>query len=46
MAKFWLDDETTLAQNDGFPARDLRQIRRLVKRHRTAILAAWSEHCG
>ena len=44
-AKLWLDD-VTLAYNDGFNARDLRQVRRLVIAHRDRLVAAWEEHCG
>ncbi len=44
-AKFWLDG-TTLAFNEGFSARDLRQIRRLVIEHEGQLVTAWEEHCG
>ena len=46
IAKLWLDEDASLAQNDGFHGRELRQIRRLVKQHRRILLDAWSEHCG
>ncbi len=46
MAKLWLDEDASLAQNDGFDGRELRQIRRLVKQHRQDLLRAWSKHCG
>ena len=46
MAKLWLDEGASLAQNDGFSARELQRIRRLVQRHRQVLLDAWSDHCG
>jgi hypothetical protein len=46
MAKLWLDEDVSLAQNDGFDGRELRQIRRLVMQHRRDLLHAWSKHCG
>ena len=46
MAKLSLDEDASLAQNDGFDGRELRKIRRLVKQHRRTLLDAWSEHGG
>ena len=46
MAKLCLDEDASLAQNDGFNGRELRQIRRHVKQYRRTLLDAWSEHCG
>ena len=43
--KFWLQP-LGLANNDGFTARELNVIRRMIVTHRTAILEAWHEHCG
>ena len=43
--KFWLEP-LGLASNDGFRARELNAIRRMIVTHRTAILEAWHEHCG
>ena len=41
--KFWLQP-LGLARSEGFSARELRLIRRLIGGHRTAILEAWYEH--
>ena len=38
MARLWVDKDASLAQNDGFEGRELRNIRRLVKQHRRALL--------
>jgi hypothetical protein len=43
--KFWLQP-LSLARNHGFTAKELNIIRRLVLKHRAAILEAWREHCG
>ena len=45
LCKFWLEP-VTLAKNDGFSARELTQIRNLVKAHLTRIMEAWHEHCN
>jgi hypothetical protein len=39
-AKVWLDT-VVLANNGGFPARDLGDVLRLVRAHRGAFLEAW-----
>lgn len=43
--KFWLVP-LEIARNQGFGARELNVIRRLISAHLTAILEAWYEHCG
>ena len=43
--KFWLEP-LGLARNQGFGARELNVIRRLILTHRATILEAWHEHCG
>jgi hypothetical protein len=43
--KFWLQP-LGLANNDGFSARELNVIRRMIVTHREEILEAWHEHCG
>ena len=43
--KFWLEP-LGLARNQGFSARELNLIRRIIETHRAAILEAWDEHCG
>jgi hypothetical protein len=45
LCKFWLDP-LTLADNDGFSARELERIRQLVAATRKQIMEAWDEHCG
>ena len=45
LCKFWLEP-VMLANNDGFSARGLTQIRNLVKAHLTGIMEAWNEHCN
>jgi hypothetical protein len=43
--KFWLEP-AELARNDGFSARELNLIRRLIRANLTVILETWYEHCG
>lgn len=43
-AKFWLSPEVSLAYNEGFDARTLNRIRRLVEEHREHLERAWHEH--
>ncbi len=43
--KFWLRP-ISLAQNAGFGAHELNEIRRIIATHHDAILEAWHEHCG
>ena len=43
-AKFWLLPEIALAYNDGFNARTLNRIGKLVGRHRDDLESAWHEH--
>ena len=43
--KFWLEP-IELANNHGFRARDLNQIRAIIERHLGKIQEAWNEHCG
>ena len=45
ICKFWLEP-LRLASNDRFSARELNAIRRILERHRAAILEAWHDHCG
>lgn len=44
LCKFWLRP-VSLAKNDGFSARELNGIRRLVDENVNLILEAWREHC-
>jgi len=43
--KFWLEP-VELAQNHGFTARELNQIRAIIQEELTKIQEAWDEHCG
>ena len=36
----------TLAQNHGFSARELNQIRAIIQEELTKIQETWREHCG
>ena len=44
LCKFWLRP-VSLAKNEGFSARELNGIRRLVDENLDLILEAWREHC-
>jgi Domain of unknown function (DUF4160) len=44
-AKFWLQS-VSLAQNIGFPARELRKLQSMVIEHQTQLLEAWYEYFG
>ena len=43
--KFWLEP-LDLARNQGFNARELNIIRKLLWTHSAAIMETWYEHCG
>jgi len=42
-AKFWLRPEISIAYNDGFSARTLRELLSLVEAKRERIEKAWSD---
>lgn len=44
-AKFWLAP-IALTANHGFNGHELKEIERLVERHRAEFLEAWDEHLG
>jgi Domain of unknown function (DUF4160) len=44
-AKFWLLS-VSLAQNIGFPAKELRKLQSMVTEHQTQLLEAWYEYFG
>jgi hypothetical protein len=44
-AKFWLDP-VSLADNDGFRAKELREIERLIVAHLDVLRREWDEHCN
>jgi len=45
-ARFWLRPEISLAYNDGFNARTLRELLRLVEANREFIEKAWDDFFG
>ncbi|HEV8130620.1 MAG TPA: DUF4160 domain-containing protein [Acidobacteriota bacterium] len=45
ICKFWLEP-IVLAQNHGFSARELSQIRAAIQLNLAKIQEAWREHCG
>lgn len=44
-AKFWLQS-VSLAQNIGFPAKELRKLQSMVIDNQTQLLEAWYEYFG
>lgn len=45
LAKFWLGD-VSLASSKGFAAHELRELERLVTKHRNEFRESWDEHFG
>lgn len=45
IVKFWLEP-VSVAKNRGFAAHELRQIERLVVKHRVTLMEAWDEYFG
>jgi hypothetical protein len=43
-AKFWLFPTVQLAYNDGYDARTLRELSRIVEANRKRIERSWNEH--
>ena len=43
-AKFWLLPVVALAHNDGFNARTLNIVQRLVEKHRDELERSWNEY--
>ncbi len=43
-AKFWLHPDVGVAYNDGFDARDLNRLQRLVEDHRDDLERAWHDY--
>jgi len=43
--KFWLQP-VALSSNNGFSAKELNRIRRLIVENLEVILETWDEHCG
>ena len=42
-AKFWLRPEVRVAYNDGFDARNLRELLSIIETNRDRIERAWNE---
>lgn len=45
-AKFWLGPEVTVAYNDGYDARVLRELTQTVESNRERIERAWNDFFG
>ncbi len=45
VCKFWIEP-VALAQNHGFSAQELNQIRATIQTNLGRIQEAWHEHCG
>jgi Domain of unknown function (DUF4160) len=45
-AKFWLAPTVRVASSNGFDARTLAELTKVVERHRTVIQEAWHDHFG
>ncbi|EAW8022658.1 DUF4160 domain-containing protein, partial [Salmonella enterica] len=43
-AKFWLTPEVLLARNDGFNARDLKELVGVVEENRKLLMEAWNDY--
>ena len=43
-AKFWLNPTVRVAYNDGYDARTLRELQRVVEANKNRIVRAWNEH--
>jgi len=44
LCKFWLRP-VALAQNHGFSAKELNQLRRIISAEVRTLLEAWRDHC-
>lgn len=45
VCKFWLES-VALANNHGFTAKELNNIREIIYTNKEKITEAWHEHCG
>ena len=43
-AKFWLNPTVSVSYNDGYDARTLPELQRLIEANRNRIVRAWNEH--
>lgn len=45
-AKFWLEPRLELAENYGIKRKQLREVERLLEKHKDEIVDAWNKHFG
>ncbi|MGA2276570.1 MAG: DUF4160 domain-containing protein [Terracidiphilus sp.] len=43
-AKFWLNPAVSVAYNDGYNARVLRELQSMVEANKNRIVRVWNEH--
>jgi hypothetical protein len=44
LAKFWLEPEVSVAESFGIPAKELRELVRVVRQHKDVFAQAWKDH--
>lgn len=42
LAKFWIQDKSSLAENFGFTAKELKEIENIIDNHIIEIKGAWN----
>jgi hypothetical protein len=45
-AKFWLDPNVSLAENFGFPRKELRHIERVIRENLETLRNEWDAFCS
>ncbi|MGV6988425.1 DUF4160 domain-containing protein [Testudinibacter sp. P80/BLE/0925] len=45
-AKFWLEPQISLAQNDGFSAKELKELSQCIHENSLILLEAWNGYFG
>ena len=43
-AKFWLDDEISLAESDEYNETELNKLRRIIRNNIDRLMEAWNAH--
>jgi len=43
-AKYWLDPDVELAQNIGFSAKQLNEVKHFIKNRKNEIIDSWVKH--
>ncbi|WP_291970150.1 DUF4160 domain-containing protein [Candidatus Symbiopectobacterium sp.] len=43
-AKFWLEPDVKLGRNDGFDARTLRDLTKIIAENQTLFVEAWHDY--